>query len=155
MKHILLAAALCLSATLAHAQNTTDLAKEYIDMPEVQASISDMFSPENMAAQMMASMPPGAAFSDQQMAALGQLMSDEMNALRPQLETLMETTVAELFSAEEISALITFYSSEHGASVMQKMSPMMQMVMAGMAPDMQAMQLRIQPQIMEILAPKQ
>ncbi len=152
MKHVIFALALGLSTSVAQAQSTADLAKQYIEMPQVQEMISEMFSPQNMTAQMMASMPPGITFTEEQQAQLGQVLSDEMNAMRPKLEGLMEATTAELFTVEEISALITFYSSEHGASVMKKMTPMMQNVMGAMAPDLQAMQQRLTPKIIEILS---
>ncbi|MEC8196523.1 MAG: DUF2059 domain-containing protein [Pseudomonadota bacterium] len=152
MKHITLAALLSLSLSSAQAETAAELAKTYVNMPEVQQMMTDMFSPQSMAAQVMASMPPGVTLSEAQQTAIGELMSDEMNTLRPKLEELMEATTAEVFSAEEIDALITFYSSEHGAAIISKMGPMMQQVMGGVAPDMQAMQTRITPKIIEIMS---
>lgn len=152
MKHITLAALLSLSLSSAQAETAAELAKTYVNMPEVQQMMTDMFSPQSMAAQVMASMPPGVTLSEAQQTAIGELMSDEMNTLRPKLEELMEATTAEVFSAEEIDALITFYSSEHGAAIISKMGPMMQQVMGGLAPDMQAMQTRITPKMIEIMS---
>jgi hypothetical protein len=152
LKHIALAALLSLSLSTAQAQTAEELAKTYVNMPEVQQMMTDMFSPQSMAAQVMASMPPGIALSEAQQAAIGELMSGEMNTLRPKLEELMEATTAEVFTAEEIDALITFYSSEHGAAIMGKMGPMMQQVMGGLAPDMQAMQTRITPKMIKIMS---
>ena len=152
MKHIALAAHLSLSLSAAQAQTAAELAKTYVNMPEVQQMMTDMFSPESMAAQVVASMPPGVTLSEAQQAAIGELMSGEMATLRPKLEELMEATTAEIFTSEEIDALITFYSSEHGAAIMGKMGPMMQQVMGALAPDMQEMQGRITPQLLEIMS---
>lgn len=152
MKHIALAALLSFSLSTAQAQTSEELAKTYVNMPEVQQMMTDMFSPQSMAAQVMASMPPGVVLSETQQVAIGELMSSEMNTLRPKLEELMEATTAEIFTAEEIDALITFYSSEHGAAIMGKMGPMMQQVMGALAPDMQTMQTRITPKMIEIMS---
>lgn len=152
MKHIALAALLSFSLSTAQAQTSEELAKIYVNMPEVQQMMTDMFSPQSMAAQVMASMPPGVVLSETQQVAIGELMSSEMNTLRPKLEELMEATTAEIFTAEEIDALITFYSSEHGAAIMSKMGPMMQQVMGALAPDMQTMQTRITPKMIEIMS---
>ncbi|MBE1292353.1 MAG: DUF2059 domain-containing protein [Rhodobacteraceae bacterium] len=152
MKRIALAALLSFNLTTAQAQTAEELAKTYVNMPEVQQMMTDMFSPQSMAVQVVASMPPGVTLSEAQQTAIGELMSDEMNTLRPKLEELMEATTAEVFSAEEIDALITFYSSEHGAAIMSKMGPMMQKVMGGLASDMQAMQTRITPKMIEIMS---
>lgn len=152
MKHIALAALLSFSLSTAQAQTSEELAKTYVNMPEVQQMMTDMFSPQSMAAQVMASMPPGVVLSETQQVAIGELISSEMNTLRPKLEELMEATTAEIFTAEEIDALITFYSSEHGAAIMGKMGPMMQQVMGALAPDMQTMQTRITPKMIEIMS---
>lgn len=152
MKHIALAALLSLSLSTAQAQTAEELAKTYVNMPEVQQMMTDMFSPQSMAAQVVASMPPDVTLSEAQQTAIGELMSGEMTTLRPKLEELMQTTTAEVFTAEEIDALITFYSSEHGGAIMGKMGPMMQQVMGGLAPDMQAMQTRITPKMIEIMS---
>ena len=152
MKHIALAALLSFSLSTAQAQTSEELAKTYVNMPEVQQMMTDMFSPQSMAAQVMASMPPGVVLSETQQVAIGELMSSEMNTLRPKLEELMEATTAEIFTTEEIDALITFYSSKHGAAIMSKMGPMMQQVMGALAPDMQTMQTRITPKMIEIMS---
>lgn len=152
MTRIALAALLSLSLSSAQAQTSTELAKTYVNMPEVQQMMTDMFSPQSMAAQVVASMPQGVTLSEAQQTAIGELMSSEMASLRPKLEELMEATTAEIFTTEEIDALITFYSSKHGGAIMGKMGPMMQQVMGALAPDMQEMQGRITPQLLEIMS---
>ncbi len=74
-----------------------------------------------------------------------------MNDLRPRLEALMISSSADTFSADELQALIDFYSSEHGAAVMTKMTPFMADVMGKLQPEMQALQLKVGPEIARIM----
>jgi len=132
---------------------TEKLAQEYVNMPEVQRMIDDMFSPEAMGAQMAGQLPPGFEVDDEKRMKIGKLMSDGMQSLRPKMQELMASNAAEVFSEEELQALIDFYGSEHGAAVMAKMQPFFQKTMAELAPDMREMQKSVVPQIMEILKP--
>lgn len=151
MKHLFQIAAFTLLATPVLAQDTTELARQYTNMPEVQNMITEMFSPETLSAQMVASLPPGVTMTATQQSRIGQVMSVAMNELRPRLEEIMISGSAETFSADELKALIAFYSSEHGGAVMSKMSPFMASVMGGLAPEMQEMQAKLMPQIIEIM----
>ena len=78
-------------------------------------------------------------------------MSQAMNELRPRMEELMISSSAAVFSADELQALIDFYASEHGASVMTKMAPLMANVMGQMQPEMLALQQKVGPEIAKIL----
>lgn len=78
-------------------------------------------------------------------------MSEAMNELRPRLEELMVTGSAEVFTAPELQALIDFYRSEHGAAIMSKMQPLMAQTMGQLAPEMQALQQRVAPEIIKIM----
>jgi len=151
MKRTILAAALTLMTAPAFAQDTTELAGQYVNMPEVQTMISEMFSPTAMANQVEATLPPGMVISPDQKQRIGQLMSGEMIAVRPRMEELMISGSAATFTAAELTALIDFYSSEHGAAIMGKMQPFFTSVMNQLAPEMQAMQLRLAPQLIQIL----
>ena len=145
---------LCVTMVLAGpalADDRLDLAQQYTQLPGVQSMIDDMFSPETMSAQVRATLPPGLNLSEGKMARIGQLLSREMNKIRPDLEAIMTTTSAEQFTAEELEALIAFYSTEHGASVMSKMPAMMQNVMAQLAPQMQIMQQNTAGEIAAIM----
>ncbi|MBO9478931.1 DUF2059 domain-containing protein [Shimia sp. R11_0] len=146
--------ALCLPlfATSVQAQSAADLAQAYTQMPEVQQMMDDMFSKDSMISQMKLSMPASIELTEKQWNDLGTLMSGEMQGFKPKLEALMQDTMATSFSEDELQALITFYSSEHGASVMTKMPLMMQSVMTNMGSDLQAMQQRVTPQIIEIIS---
>ena len=58
---------------------------------------------------------------------------------------------AQTFSAAELQALIDFYGSEHGAAIMTKMQPFMAPVMGQLAPEMQALQAKVGPEIAQIM----
>lgn len=155
MKRTLIAAALTLMTTPAFAQDTTELAEQYVTLPEVQTMISEMFSPQALANQIASSLPPEMTITDDQKARIGALMADEMSAMRPRLEDLLIAGSAETFSAPELQTLIDFYSSEHGAAIMRKMQPFFTEVMSQMQPEMVAMQQRLAPEIVKILQEQQ
>ena len=146
-----LAAATVVLTLPAFAQDTTALATQYVNMPEVQNMITDMFSPTSMGAQVAATLPPGVTITQDQQQQIGEVMSTAMNDLRPRMEELMISGSAATFSAAELEALIAFYQSEHGAAIMTKMNSFMTTVMGQLAPEMQAMQQRVTPQIIEIM----
>jgi len=152
MKRHLLAAAVVLLTAPAFAQDREALARQYVNLPEVQYMMTDMFSPTTLANQFAASLPPSVPLSADKKRRIGVLMSDAMNDLRPAFERQMIAGTAETFSAAELRALIDFYSSEHGASAMRKMAPYMTRIMAQLQPEMHAMQLKVLPQIKEILS---
>ncbi|MEM6589564.1 MAG: DUF2059 domain-containing protein [Pseudomonadota bacterium] len=152
MRRFLTATAFALITTTAYGQDTTELAKQYVAMPEVQNMMSEMFSPAAMGEQIAASLPPNIALNDDKKLRIGTLMSKAMNDLRPKMEELMIAGSAEVFSADELQALIDFYSSEHGASVMTKMTPFFTNIMAQLQPEIMAMQSELGPAILEILS---
>ncbi|WP_298858220.1 DUF2059 domain-containing protein [uncultured Sulfitobacter sp.] len=151
MNRMINAAAFVLLATPLFAQDTQELALQYSQMPEIQKMMDEMFSPASMSAQLAASLPPGTKMTTSQKTRIGEIMSKALGGLRPRLEEIMVASSAETFSADELKALIAFYSSEHGASVMTKMSPFMASVMGSLAPEMQAAQAKMAPQIIEIM----
>jgi hypothetical protein len=143
---------LCLTfVSPAFAQDVRTLAEEYVRMPEVQQMMTDMFSPASMAAQIASSLPPGMPLTEEQSDRIGTLLSGAMNGFRPRMESLMIEASTRHFSAAELQALIDFYRSEHGASVMAKMQPYMQDVMGALTPDVMAEMGRLGPEIETIL----
>lgn len=151
MKTLIRAAAFTLLTLPAFAQDTTALAREYVELPAVQEMMKDMFSPEMLSTQFKATLPPHVSLTDDQIARIGTLMSGEMMALRPQMEKLMVTASAETFTAAELEAMIAFYTSEHGATIMKKMQPFMTSIMADLGPEMLSMQQRITPELIKII----
>ncbi len=136
---------------MATAQSKQDLAEQYVYMPEVQAMIDDMFSPQSMAAQFASSLPASVPVTEDQLTRIGVVLSDAMKDIRPRLEELMISGSTSTFSVEELQALIAFYQSEHGAAIMTKMQPFMTGMMAELGPEMITVQQTITPKLMEIL----
>lgn len=151
MKRFAFAAAFALLSGPGIAQDTTELATQYTNMPQVQNMISTMFSPKALGDQVALGLPPNITLTDEQKNQIGVVMSEAMNGLRPRLEALMITSTAETFSVPELQALIDFYGSEHGANIMTKMQPLMASVMGQLAPDMQALQAQVGPEIVRII----
>ncbi|WP_170578301.1 DUF2059 domain-containing protein [Ruegeria arenilitoris] len=149
-----LVASLILAIGFSHSALAADnqaLAKEYVKLPDVQLMMDNMFSPEGMAAQVAATLPPGVTVTEDQLQRIGVVMSGAMQSLRPKLEQQMIDSSADLFSAEELSALIDFYGSEHGSAIMGKMQPFMQQTMGALSADMQRVTLQVTPELAKIL----
>ncbi|MEJ6392075.1 DUF2059 domain-containing protein [Gymnodinialimonas sp. 2305UL16-5] len=149
--------ALCLALTLAlaplgaQAQSTAELAQEYADLPAVQEMMSAMFSPEASAQQLAATLPPGMTLTDEQMSEIGVIISEELIDFQPRLETLMVEAMAETFTEEEIQAMIDFYSTEIGASILIQTQPMFTNIMTQLGPEMQQRMMGRQADIMAII----
>ncbi len=133
------------------AEDTTALAQQYADLPSVQAMFDDMFKPDSLATQFRAGLPQDFEISDDKVARIGTKMAEMMNGLRPELTDMMVSGMAENFTAEELQALIEFYSSEYGASAMTKMQPFYQGVMSQLAPLILERQKAIMPELIAIL----
>ncbi len=131
--------------------DTATLAQDYANLPAVQQMFDDMFSPEALAQQFKASVPPGTNVPEDKLSRIGALMSTEMNKLRPEMTRIMVSGMADVFTEEELSALIAFYSSEHGESAMRKMQPFMASIMGQLAPRMTEMQQATLPKIIAIM----
>lgn len=151
MKKFIATIAFCLPINFAQAQSTEELAQTYMNMPEVQQMISNMYSTENYLGQMLRAMPQETRISEDQFREISAMMAEEMAALRPKIETLMTATLAKYFSTEELEALISIYDTEHGAVIMGRMPLIMQTVMVDMSNDFSAMQQRVVPQMAKIL----
>lgn len=151
MKHTVFAASFVLAAMPALAQDRNELAQSYVNLPEVQAMIDDMFSPNAMAVQFRSNLPAGVTFPDENIQRVAIVLSDAMNTLRPRMTELMIASTSRNLSAEEIEALIAFYSSEHGAAIMSKMPLIMEEVMTGLAPELRATNANLGAEIQSIL----
>ena len=143
--------AISLMATPVFAQDASELAIEYANLPAVQDMMTDMFSPETMRKQVEVSLPPNISLTEEQLQQIGLLMSEKMNTLRPKVQEIMISSSSEVFSAGELRALIDFHSSEHGAAVMAKTTPFMTNVMNQLQPEIRALQVEIGPDIAKIM----
>ena len=126
------------------------LAEEYVNMPEVQQMITDLFSPDVLLGQFEAGLPDTVTLSEGQKLRIGTVLSDALNDLRPKIESVMIESSADTFTTEELVALIDFYRSEHGAAVMSKMQPFMQRSMSELGPVMRQLQVEITPELVKI-----
>ena len=144
LKSLALATAMSFAACAAFAQSRTELAQQYTALPAVQEMMTAMFSPETSAAQFRASLPPGYPLTDEQALKVGEVMSGVLMGLKPEMEALQVEAIAEVFTEEEIQAMIDFYSTEMGGQILIKTQPMFQKVM-----------VELTPQIMQAIAAKQ
>ena len=151
LRYLSVAAVLAALALPVAAQDTRALAEQYVQMPGVQKMLDDMLAPEALIAQLSASLPPGSVLTDDQKTRIGAVMSESMGAMRPQMEAAMIDASASTFTAPEITALIAFYQSPEGASVMAKMQPMMVQVMGKIGPEMATVQQTMIPKVMAIM----
>lgn len=152
LKTTLAASAVAFALTqAAFAETAEDLAHEYVSLPQMQQMMEDMFSPGNMAAQFAAGLPPDMQLTNDQLQRIGVILSGSMQSMKPRLESVMIELSAEMFSEDELRALIAFYSSEHGASVMAKMSPFMQQAMARIGPDLEQRNQQDMAKIIKII----
>ncbi len=151
MRALTFAVALALTPLSATAQSVEELAREYAALPAVQEMMSAMFSPEASAAQIAATLPPGMELTDQQLSDLGNLLSEELVDFQPRLEVLMIEGMVDTFNEEEMQAMIDFYSSDVGRSILVQTQPMFTNIMTQLAPEMQARMLGRQADIMAII----
>lgn len=142
--------ALCLAAPAA-AQDLERLAEDYVNLPANQQMITEMFAPEAMAAQFATGLPPGVTLTDAQRDEIGTLLSDVLTDMRPQIEAAMIESSAEQFTGDELEALIEFYSSDIGTSVLLKMQPFFESYMAEIQPGLMSRIQSVLPEIGRIM----
>lgn len=139
-------------AGVARAEEATQkLAREYVNLPGVQKMFDDMLEPDAIAAQIAATVRTNAKIDDVKMRRISTIIHDEMTAIRPRIEKVMAETAAESFSAEELQALIDFYKSPHGSSIMAKMQPFFQKYLIELTPELQKAQRKIRLKTNEII----
>ncbi|MGB0960551.1 MAG: DUF2059 domain-containing protein [Halocynthiibacter sp.] len=144
----------CLLGQSVFAGEREDLAKEYVQLPAVQTLLMNVYSPDATSGIMQSMMPPGIQLSEDQLRRVGELMAKHFTPLIPHLETSMEKTAAEVFTVEELKAMIEFYSSSAGESILGKSNVLMQKSMAEMAPHMMGAVQKLQPEMVKILSEK-
>ena len=135
----------------AMAQDTQALAKAYTELPAVQNMMDNMFGGDAMAKNLAVRLPRNLVLDDAQMTAISEVIANSIADLRPVLATTMIESFATEFSAEELEAMIDFYSSDIGSAVMAKNQTVMAAVMASIGPQMQKAQRSVTPQIMKIM----
>ena len=121
-------------ATNAWAQSREELAEQYTALPAVQQMMTEMFSPEASAAQFKATLPQGFEITDDQLLRVGEVMSGVLLGLQPRMVELQNAAIAEVFTEEEISAMLEFHSTDIGAQILIKTQPMFTAVMSDLTP---------------------
>ena len=151
MRHALRGLALSAALALPAAADTDALAEQYLALPAVQDMMSDMFSAEAMGQQFSSSLPPNVGVTDDQALKVGMILSDAMQEIRPDMERLMLEKSAELFTEAELQAMIDFYSSDVGKSVLSKNQAFFTATMTELNPKIMAAVQARQGDIMQIL----
>lgn len=132
-------------------ETTRKLSQEYVNLPGVQKMMDDMLSPDAMAAHIAARAPANARIDEKKKRLISKVMADEFKAFRPHMVAVMTAKAAEIFSAEELRALIEFYQSPHGSSIMAKMQTFSQQFLVALAPDLRNMQQKLTLKIDKII----
>ncbi|GFE66008.1 DUF2059 domain-containing protein [Litoreibacter roseus] len=140
----LAAALLCATPLFAQDEERLEAARAYVESDVQQKLMTDMLSPEMIMAQMG---PALQQVPTEQLEIITNIVSEEVNRIRPAMEQAMIQGAATTFSLEEIEALTAFYSSPLGASAMSKMTPFMQSTMGTLQPELQAMQSQVMQRV--------
>lgn len=143
--------ALLISASIANAESRLDLARQYVELPGNQQMMDDMFSPEAMFTQIKANLPRNAKISHSKKRRMSRVLSQTLMQLRPNLEKIMITESARAFTKSELRAMIQFYTSKEGASILAKTPRFMERAMTKLAPQMQKVQEALKPALIKIL----
>ena len=152
MRALSLALALICTPFVTAAQPAPEaLVREYAALPAVQQMMADMFSPEASAAQLAATLPPGIDLTDDQLAEVGRIISEELIDFQPRMEVMMITAMIETFTEEEVQAMVDFYASDVGASILLKTQPMFTNMMTELGPEMQERMVGRQADIMAVI----
>ena len=152
MKYVF--AAMCAAAILTApvmAQDRSQLPRDYTILPAVQQMIDDMFSADAMMSNFAAGLPAGFSMTAEQSERIGTILSNGMGPLRPKMVEVMVETSAAWFTTEELEALIAFYSTDVGSSILRKNQGFFAQAMSQMAPDLQEMQRAVGPDILKVL----
>lgn len=131
-----------LSANIAFAADDglREAAERFAALPSQQKMMDDMLSVDAAMAQLRATLP-GAR--EDEMRAMAEIVNDELQSLRPAMETAMIDAMVEIYTLEEIEAMTEFYSTPVGASVAEKTQPYMASFWARIGPEFTAMQGRL------------
>ncbi|GEM_PF-942537 len=145
------AVTLLLSVGTVQAESRMDLAREYMELPGNQQMMNDLFSPETMYNQLKASLPRNAKISNSKKRRIGNVLSQGMMQLRPSMDQIMLRESARVFTKAELRAMIAFYSSKEGASILAKMPQFMERSMTKLGPQIQRVQEAVAPAIQKII----
>lgn len=115
---------LCASPALARSpvqseeQNRLELSRRYYEALNLDATVRAML--DGMAPAMMATSPNATRLSERQRQAIGEVSKEATLSILPQLKQATIKMTAESFSTEELAALVDFYESPLGKSIVAK-----------------------------------
>ena len=110
-------------------------AESYVRHPVTQSTLDSMISMDTLRSGVVAQLQArNVELTSDQVERVSRILLEELDRLRPQLETLMIEATIETYSLEEVHAIIEFYSSEVGASAMMKIGKMMASFNQGAVP---------------------
>ena len=128
------ATALLLSAGLAQAATKMELANQYFDLLNFEENIKAAFSAVAMKDMIkaMKEAAPEEDISEEKMMAQFKKMQDAFteSGYLKQIKTETIKITAEVFSKDELEALVAFYTSKEGQSIIKKMPVYMQQTQA-------------------------
>lgn len=150
LRQAALAACVCWMTSPALAQDVTLVAaaEAYISSPSQQNMIDRLLSPDSIRAQISNARPD---IPVDLLVEVGKIASEELNAVRPQLEKAMVDAAVETFTLAEIEALDAFYRTPEGQSVLVKNATFMQTAMNSIAPEMRDVQQEIFTRVQKLI----
>ncbi|MEO1471490.1 MAG: hypothetical protein AAFV86_20815 [Pseudomonadota bacterium] len=137
---LVIAASLALASLPATADALRDAARAYVKSSVIQGTMDDMLSPALLEQQIREAAPRMDADLVKE---AGEIIREEMSALRPAIEEAMIDAAAKSFTLGELRALSAFIATREGASAMGKMAPYMQSAMSTLGPEVETTRRRI------------
>lgn len=143
-----LLASFAMPASAEDAADLRELSEAYIRHPVTQQMLDEMMSDETMQA-MVAAQTLGleVTLSDESLEALIDIVWEEMEQIRPKLETLMITAATQTFEMDELQALTDFLDSDAGARAMLKTGQFTQIFLANAGTAIQELNERISTRV--------
>lgn len=123
-------------------QETAALAERYMKLPALQNMLDSILGPD-FVNPMMSAMG-GDALPQDKREQLVKIVSEEVSAVRPQMERAMIEAAGETYTVAELEALIKFNSTPEAVSIMGKLKSFNAAYFARFGTTMQTMQSKIQ-----------
>lgn len=137
----------------AHAAPPTDAQIDrLLDTMDMRRTLDEMFVQVDTMSNTMGRQMLGEDPTPEQRAAFEKTMAKQRDSMRrimswDTLGPIYRKIYARLFTAEEVDAMIAFYGSDTGRSIMRKMPQAMQLSMEEMQPTLQSMIAEMQKSI--------
>ena len=145
-KGLLAAAFLFLSLAQAAAQDDLRVAAErYVRLPAVQQVLDFVLGPSFLQS-ILAAVGDDRLDADKRDRAIA-IATEEMSRARPRMEDAMIEAAADVFTREELEAMIAFYGSDVGAATLAKTPAFSQAYMASFATGLQELQITVENRI--------